>query len=258
MNVEQPFLSVRNAHKAYGDVEVLHGIDLDVAQGTTTVVLGPSGSGKSTILRCMALLEPLSEGTMRLAGELHGMREDSKGRIVPVEENKLWEQRQHLGMVFQRFNLFPHMTVEHNVSLALRRTAGLNKHEARDRAIQQLTRVGLGAFVTRFPAELSGGQQQRVAIARALALKPKIMFFDEPTSALDPELVQEVLDVMEELAHEGMTMVTVTHEMSFAKHVADEVIFMDEGEVVERRPPEEFFDDPQHGRTKKFLAHLAK
>lgn len=257
MTRQLPFLRVRGLDKQYGEVTVLQGIDLEIAQGTTTVILGPSGSGKSTILRCMALLEPIDGGEIWLEDELLGLETDSAGRVVPRPENKLWKQREHLGMVFQKFNLFPHMTVQQNVMLAPRQVKRRSKAEAAEIAREQLEQVGLGEFGSRYPSELSGGQQQRVAIARALALKPRVMFFDEPTSALDPELVREVLEVMEKLAQEGMTMVVVTHELTFANHVADEVIFMDEGEIVERNGPEEFFKNPEQERTRRFLAHLS-
>src|SRR3989454_1029385 len=245
-------LEAVDLHKRYGHTEVLRGVTFGVHRGDVKAVLGPSGSGKSTMLRCLALLEPIDAGEVRLEGRRIGVRE-SRGRLVSLPERVLAHQRSEIGMVFQRFNLFPHLTALGNVMLGLTEVRGRSKAEAAQVAGDMLERVGLGARVRFYPSELSGGQQQRVAIARALVMNPKVMLFDEPTSALDPELVGEVLAVMEELAREGMTMVVVTHEIGFAKRVASRVIMMDEGEIVEDGTPTEFFGSPRHERTRRFL-----
>jgi ABC-type polar amino acid transport system ATPase subunit len=246
-------LEARGAHKRYGRTDVLRGVSLGVHRGDVKAVLGPSGSGKSTLLRCLALLEPLDAGEVRLEGQRIGTREGRGGRLEPLPERVLARQRSDIGMVFQRFNLFPHLTAVGNVMIGLTEVRGRSKAEAREIGTAMLGRVGLAERTGAFPSELSGGQQQRVAIARALVMNPKVMLFDEPTSALDPELVGEVLAVMEELASEGMTMVVVTHEIGFARRVADRVMMMDAGEIIEDAEPEAFFGDPQQDRTRRFL-----
>ena len=240
-------------HRHYGSNHVLRGVSFGIRRGETKAILGPSGSGKSTLLRCLALLEPVDGGEVRLDGARVGVREGRGGRLVPLGEPALARQRSDIGMVFQRFNLFPHMTALGNVMIGLTEVRKTPSAEARTIAETMLDRVGLGHRRSFYPSELSGGQQQRVAIARALVMRPKVLLFDEPTSALDPELVGEVLTVMEELAAEGMTMVVVTHEVGFARGVASRVLMMDEGEVIEDGTPDEFFGNPRHERTKRFL-----
>lgn len=249
---EPPTLQVRDLHKAYGGNEVLKGVEFDIERGEVKAVLGPSGSGKSTMLRLMALLEPADQGEIRLHGERIGVTDGGR----PLPERTLAVQRRDIGMVFQRFNLFPHLTAARNVALALHAVQGVKRADALERAQVMLERVGLADRAGHFPSELSGGQQQRVAIARALVLDPSVLLFDEPTSALDPELVGEVLDVMEQLARGGMTMIVVTHEVRFARRVADEVTLFDGGVIVEQAAPDQFFDDPQHERTRRFLSHV--
>ena len=237
-------LRAEEVHKSYDGLEVLRGVSIDVGRGEVKVIIGPSGSGKSTLLRCLALLEPVDSGAVRLDGDvLSGLR-----------EKELAVHRSEVGMVFQRFNLFQNMTALANVMCGLVEVRGLKKREARERAREFLARVGLADKADSYPEELSGGQQQRVAIARALVLRPKAMLFDEPTSALGVELVREVLDVMEGLARDGMTMVVVSHELRFAHHVASSILMMDEGQVIEEAPPDRFFSAPSHERTKRFLA----
>ncbi len=238
-------ISCNNVVKTFNKLEVLKGIDLDVAPGEVVVIIGPSGSGKSTFLRCMNCLEVADSGTITI-----------NGKIVESKESSLNKLRQDIGMVFQQFNLFPHRTVIGNIMEAPVLLKKVTKDQAKKKGMELLKKVGLEDKVDEFPNRLSGGQKQRVAIARALAMEPKIMLFDEPTSALDPELVGEVLAVMKQLAKEGMTMVVVTHEMGFAKEVADRVIFMDGGYIVEQGSPEEIFGQPKHERTKEFLGHL--
>jgi polar amino acid transport system ATP-binding protein len=241
--------------KSFGSVEVLKGIDLEVREGEVLCLIGPSGSGKSTFLRCINHLERVDGGLLRVDGELVGYREKN-GRLYELREKEVAERRRGIGMVFQRFNLFPHMTAEQNVMEAPVQVLRENSREARARACQLLDRVGLGEKYGAYPRELSGGQQQRVAIARALAMRPKLMLFDEPTSALDPELVGEVLEVMKQLAVDGMTMVVVTHEMGFAREVGDTLVFMDAGVVVESGDPREVLARPQHPRTQSFLSKV--
>jgi polar amino acid transport system ATP-binding protein len=245
-------LEAVGVHRRYGANEVLRGVTFGIRRGETKAILGPSGSGKSTLLRCLALLEPLDAGEVRLDGRVLGVR-DGGTRPVPLPESALARQRTEIGMVFQRFNLFPHLTALGNVMIGLTEVRQTPGREARTIAETMLERVGLGHRRAFFPSELSGGQQQRVAIARALVMKPKVMLFDEPTSALDPELVGEVLRVMEELAREGMTMVVVTHEIGFARDVASRVLMMDEGQIIEDGAPEEFFSKPTQDRTRRFL-----
>jgi ABC-type polar amino acid transport system ATPase subunit len=247
-----PLLEAVDIHKRYGHHEVLRGVTFGVQRGDVRAVLGPSGSGKSTLLRCLALLEPVDGGEVRLDGTPQGVHERN-GRTVRLPEGDLARQRSEIGMVFQRFNLFPHLTALQNVMIGLTEVRKRPRAEARDTAADMLARVGLAERASFFPGELSGGQQQRVAIARALVMNPRVMLFDEPTSALDPELVGEVLTVMEELAREGMTMIVVTHEIGFARRVASLVTMIDEGRIVEDAPPGEFFASPRHERTRRFL-----
>jgi polar amino acid transport system ATP-binding protein len=239
-------LSLRDVHKSFGDLHVLRGIDLEVGRGDVVCVIGPSGSGKSTLLRCINLLEPPDSGNIYLEGkEITGAGRADTDFV-----------RRRVGMVFQQFNLFPHMTAIDNVTIAQQRVLGRSREEARAKARSLLERVGLAEKIDEYPERLSGGQQQRVAIARALAMDPHVMLFDEVTSALDPELIKEVLDVLRELAAEGMTMVVVTHEIGFARDVADEVTFMDEGAIVEHGPPQQVLDQPREQRTQRFLGRV--
>ncbi|MBC9954421.1 amino acid ABC transporter ATP-binding protein [Leucobacter sp. cx-42] len=244
---------MRGVRKHFGDLEVLKGISMDVHEGQVSVLLGPSGSGKSTLLRCINHLETIDGGRITVDGEIVGYREQSDKRLREMHPREVAKQRRSIGMVFQRFNLFPHKTALENIIEAPMIVSRRSKAEAVAEARRLLARVGLDAWADHYPSQLSGGQQQRVAIARALAMKPKLMLFDEPTSALDPELVGEVLDVMKELAKEGMTMIVVTHEIGFAREVADQVVFMDGGVVVEAGAPSELIDNPQHARTQGFL-----
>ena len=243
---KQAVVRIEDLHKSYGKTEVLKGIDLEVGRGEVVVVLGPSGSGKSTMLRCVNLLETPTSGCIWF--------EDTEITSPKTNINKV---REHVGMVFQSFNLFPHLTAKKNVMLAQRKVLKRSKEEAEAVAMEQLSKVGLADRADYLPSQLSGGQQQRVAIARALAMDPHVMLFDEATSALDPELVRGVLDVMRELAQNGMTMMVVTHEMGFARDVADRVVFMDGGYIVEQGTPEDVFDHPQSDRTKDFLGHIS-
>ncbi len=251
----EPLVHAVNVTKSFHGNEVLKGIDLDVHSGEVVCLLGPSGSGKTTFLRCINQLETINGGRIWVDGELMGYA-DKHGALHRLNDKAIAHQRREIGMVFQRFNLFPHMTALENVIEAPCQVKHESKHSARERAIVLLDRVGLSDRKDHFPAQLSGGQQQRVAIARALAMQPKLMLFDEPTSALDPELVDEVLKVMRELAKEGMTMIVVTHEMGFARDVADRVVFMAEGVVVEQGVPRQVLDNPQQDRTKQFLRRL--
>jgi len=244
-----------NVHKSFGSLEVLSGVDLAVRPGEVCCVLGPSGSGKSTFLRCINHLEKIDAGRIFVDGALIGYRERGD-KLHELKEKEVAAQRRAIGMVFQRFNLFPHMTVLANVMEAPMRAKREDKAEVRERALALLERVGLADKVENYPGQLSGGQQQRVAIARALAMRPKLMLFDEPTSALDPELVGEVLDVMRDLARDGMTMIVVTHEIGFAREVGDSLIFMDGGIVVEQGPPRDVIGNPQQERTKAFLSKV--
>jgi len=253
--VTPPMVEAVDVHKSFGRVEVLRGIDLTVMPGEVACVIGPSGSGKSTFLRCINHLERIDAGSMRVAGELIGYREHG-GKLHELREADVARQRRDIGMVFQRFNLFPHRTAAENVMEAPRTVRREPRQAARSRAVELLDRVGLADKYDSYPAQLSGGQQQRVAIARALAMEPRLMLFDEPTSALDPELVGEVLDVMRRLAGDGMTMVVVTHEMGFAREVGDTLVFMDEGRIVEAGNPREVLTRPQHERTKAFLSKV--
>ncbi|MEU0961385.1 amino acid ABC transporter ATP-binding protein [Micromonospora aurantiaca] len=242
-------------HKSFGPLEVLKGIDLEVRSGEVCCLLGPSGSGKSTFLRCINHLEKIDAGRIWVDGDLIGYRERG-GKLYEMRDKEVAAQRRAIGMVFQRFNLFPHMTVLQNVMEAPVLLRQAKKAQAREHAAQLLDRVGLGDKLGAYPGQLSGGQQQRVAIARALAMRPKLMLFDEPTSALDPELVGEVLDTMKDLARDGMTMIVVTHEIGFAREVGDHLVFMDGGVVVEQGDPREVISAPKHERTKAFLAKV--
>jgi polar amino acid transport system ATP-binding protein len=250
-----PMVRAEQVHKAFGHVEVLKGIDLEVAEREVMCIIGPSGSGKSTFLRCINHLEKIDAGRLSVGGELVGYREHG-GKLHELRDREVAERRRDIGMVFQRFNLFPHMTALENVIEAPIQVRGVAKAAARERGRELLARVGLDDKANAYPNQLSGGQQQRVAIARALAMEPKLMLFDEPTSALDPELVGEVLDVMRDLAQGGMTMVVVTHEMGFAREVGDTLVFMDGGVIVEAGDPREVLTNPQQDRTKAFLSKV--
>ncbi|GEQ34468.1 amino acid ABC transporter ATP-binding protein [Marinilactibacillus psychrotolerans] len=239
-------INIQHLKKAFGKNEVLKDITEEIKQGEVVVVIGPSGSGKSTFLRCLNLLEEPTDGEIIFEGT----------SLTGLNEQKLNQLRQKMGMVFQQFNLFPHMTVQKNLTISPVQTKGTNESEANSKAGKLLQQVGLGDKVDAYPSSLSGGQKQRVAIARALAMDPDVMLFDEPTSALDPEMVGEVLNVMNELAKSGMTMVVVTHEMGFAREVADRVLFMDDGHIVEQGTPEEIFQHPENPRTQDFLAKI--
>jgi len=245
----------RDVRKRFGGLEVLKGVSLEVRRGETVCVIGPSGSGKTTFIRCLNHLEKIDAGRIEVNGQLMGYREEN-GRVVEAGERTIARQRTQVGMVFQRFNLFPHKTVLENITEAPVRVLGLPHPQAVAQAEALLERVGLAAKRNVYPGKLSGGQQQRVAIARALAMKPALMLFDEPTSALDPEVTGGVLAVMEELAHEGMTMIVVTHEMGFARVAADQVAMMDEGQIIEEGPPEHFFLEPREPRTRQFLSKI--
>jgi len=243
----RPALELRELRKAYGPLAVLHGVNLSVPTGKLVFIIGPSGSGKSTLLRCCNLLEVPESGAVMV-----------DGKDITLSGVNLNDLRQQVGMVFQSFNLYPHMTALGNVTLALRKVQKMNKAQAETVGLEALARVGLTDKANAFPGQLSGGQQQRVGIARSLALKPKILLFDEPTSALDPELVGSVLKVMRELRESGMTMVVVSHEMGFARAAADHVVFMDQGQIVEEGSPQTIFDTPQHPRLREFLASLGQ
>ncbi len=251
----EPMVKAEGVHKRFGRLEVLKGIDLDVGKGEVTCLLGPSGSGKSTFLRCINHLEKINAGRLSVDGELVGYRE-SGGKLYELHERISARKRAQIGMVFQHFNLFPHMTALENVTLAPMQVLKVSRNDALSRGRTLLERVGLSDKLDVYPVALSGGQQQRVAIARALAMQPKLMLFDEPTSALDPELVGDVLDVMRGLAKDGMTMIVVTHEMGFAREVADTVVFIDGGVVVEAGPPAEVLGAPKNERTKAFLSKV--
>ncbi|MBK7743616.1 MAG: amino acid ABC transporter ATP-binding protein [Betaproteobacteria bacterium] len=245
MPESDPIIRLAGVNKWFGHFHVLKDIDLEVARGERIVIAGPSGSGKSTLIRCINRLEEHQEGTIVVDG------------VTLTDDVKAIEQiRREVGMVFQQFNLFPHLTVLENLLLAPHWVLGLPRAEAEERALQQLTRVHIAEQAHKYPGQISGGQQQRVAIARAMCMRPRVMLFDEPTSALDPEMVKEVLDVMIELAGGGMTMLVVTHEMGFAKSVADRVVFMDQGQIVEQAPPEEFFAHARHERSRAFLSKI--
>jgi polar amino acid transport system ATP-binding protein len=250
-----PMVKAEEVHKSFGRLEVLKGINLEVAPREVVVIIGPSGSGKSTFLRCINHLEKINAGRLSVDGELVGYKQRGD-KLHELHDKEVARKRSEIGMVFQRFNLFPHMTALENIMVGPMRVKGESKDVVRDRAQKLLDRVGLGQRGNSHPAQLSGGQQQRVAIARALAMQPKLMLFDEPTSALDPELVGEVLEVMKELATEGMTMVVVTHEIGFAREVGDALLFMDEGIIMESGKPRDVVANPQHERTRQFLSKV--
>jgi polar amino acid transport system ATP-binding protein len=249
-------VDAKGVHKWFGRNEVLKGVDLTVKRQEVVVVIGPSGSGKTTFLRCINHLEKIQQGTIRVNGHLIGYRMGAHDRLLEDSEKSIAQQRRDIGMVFQRFNLFPHKTALENVIEAPIQVRGQNADEARKVGMALLSRVGLEHKAEAYPSRLSGGQQQRVAIARALAMKPALMLFDEPTSALDPEMIGEVLEVMKELAREGMTMIVVSHEMGFAREVADRVVMMDEGRIVEEGSPQQVFDSPSQERTQSFLSKI--
>ena len=238
-------IRVRNLQKSFKDLQVLNGIDLDICHGDVVVIVGPSGSGKSTFLRCLNRLEETTGGNIYF-----------KDVDITAREVNINKHRQQMGMVFQQFNLFPHLTIMRNLTIGPMKLLGKSKEEAEKKAQELLDRVGLGDRANSYPNQLSGGQKQRVAIVRALCMEPEVMLFDEPTSALDPEMVGEVLEVMQELAREGMTMVCVTHEMGFAREVASRVLFIDEGKIMEQGPPEEIFNHPKHPRLQEFLSKV--
>ena len=248
-------VEIEDVYKSFGRVDVLNGVSMSVRAGEVACLIGPSGSGKSTLLRCVNHLEKVDAGRVWVDGRLIGY-EEKKGRLYELHENRVAKQRAAIGMVFKRFNLFPHMTALENIVEAPVLVLGQRKDAARERAVELLAKVGLADKRDNYPNQLSGGQQQRVAIARALAMDPKLMLFDEPTSALDPELVGDVLAVMRQLAEEGMTMIVVTHEMGFARDVGDTVAFMDGGVIVESGDARSVLEDPQHARTKSFLAKV--
>jgi len=251
----EPALRVEGLRKSYGHVEVLKGINMQVKPGEVACLVGPSGSGKSTFLRCINHLEKINSGRLYVHGDLVGYQE-KKGRLYELSDREVCRKRAEIGMVFQNFNLFQHMSVLENIIEAPTRVLKISKEEAVIHARELLELVGLSGREDSLPKQLSGGQQQRVAITRALAMRPKLMLFDEPTSALDPELVGEVLTAMQDLASSGMTMIVVTHEMGFARKVADTVAFMDEGLIVESGPPDRILDNPQHERTKSFFSKV--
>ncbi|PCF96295.1 amino acid ABC transporter ATP-binding protein [Vreelandella nigrificans] len=249
-NATQPIVRMQKLNKHFGSLHVLNNIDLEIIPGEVVVVIGASGSGKSTLIRCINGLEEFQSGSLDVDGN----------ELLPNGKSgkALQTIRTEVGMVFQQFNLFPHLSVIDNITLAPMKVRGWNRKDSEDTAQRLLTRVGISDQAYKYPSQLSGGQQQRVALARALAMEPRLMLFDEPTSALDPEMIGEVLDAMRELAKEGMTMVIVTHEMGFAREVADRVIFIHKGEITEQGPPEQLFDAPQHERTRSFLARVLK
>ena len=248
-------VDARDVEKWFGKLHVLKGVSMEVKRQEVVVIIGASGSGKTTFIRCINHLERIQKGRVFVNGQLIGYREVN-GKLVDDKEKNVAKQREDIGMVFQRFNLFPHMTALENVIEAPIRVRGMPKHEALTMGKALLERVGLAMKTDVYPGKLSGGQQQRVAIARALAMKPALMLFDEPTSALDPEMIGEVLEVMKELAREGMTMIVVTHEMGFAREVADRVLMMDDGRIIEEGTPEHFFTNPTQERTKSFLSKI--
>ncbi len=252
----EPMVRLEGVHKFFGENHVLKGIDLTVQRGEVVTLIGPSGSGKSTILRSINLLERVEAGEIYVAGQRMGYRTDAQGRLCDLTDEDISKQRRAIGMVFQHFNLFPHMTVLDNIKLSPRLTQHRKDPELRREALELLDRVGLSEKASAYPARLSGGQQQRVAIARALALHPELMLFDEPTSALDPELVGDVLKVIRNLAESGMTMLIVTHEIGFARNISDRVLFMDQGVIQEQGAPSQVIDHPAEARTREFLSKV--
>ena len=249
-------MRAEDVHKRFGRLEVLKGVSLDVAKGETICIIGPSGSGKTTFIRCINHLEKIDSGRITVNGHLIGYRLRADGALAEDSEKSIAHQRTQIGMVFQRFNLFPHKTALENIMEAPVHVLKQSKEQAAEEGVRLLTRVGLADKTDTYPGKLSGGQQQRVAIARSLAMRPALILFDEPTSALDPEVTGEVLAVMEELAHEGMTMIVVTHEMGFAREAADRVVMMDDGVIIEEGTPEHFFLAPEQERTKQFLSKI--
>lgn len=254
--MSEEILRIKNMHKYFGDLEVLKGIDLTVTRGEVVVVIGRSGSGKSTLLRCLNLIEIPNRGHMHFRDENKGFDYEINFDDLKINSSTLKALRTDIGMVFQQFNLWPHMTAVDNITLGLEKALRMSSKEAKERAIQQLKQVGLADKIDAYPSTLSGGQQQRVALARALALEPALMMFDEVTSALDPELVAGILEEMRRLANAGMTMIVVTHEMGFARKVGDRLIFMDEGVIVEEGVPREILANPQHPKTQEFLRSM--
>ncbi|HET9059525.1 MAG TPA: amino acid ABC transporter ATP-binding protein [Acidimicrobiales bacterium] len=254
-SVGAPMVMAQGVRKSFGPLEVLQGIDLEVGRGQVMCIIGPSGSGKSTFLRCINHLEKIDGGRLVVDGEMVGYRQRGR-RLHELKEREVARRRAEVGMVFQHFNLFPHLTALQNVTIGPINVKGESKEEAKSRALGLLERVGLADKAASYPRQMSGGQQQRVAIARALAMEPKLMLFDEPTSALDPELVGDVLEVMRSLAEDGMTMVVVTHEIGFAREVGDTLVFMDAGVVIESGPPRQVLAGPREERTKTFLSRL--
>lgn len=252
----QPIVKYRNVSKSYGSTQVLNNIDLDIYPGEKLAVIGPSGSGKTTIARMLMTLEQPTSGTIEVNGEML-WHQEFKGRMIPAKEKHLHRVRSNIGMVFQHFNLFPHMTILRNVTEGLIHVQGMSRTEAEERAIEMLDKVGLADKVKEYPSKLSGGQKQRVAIARAVVMRPKVMLFDEATSALDPELVGEVLAVIKDLAAEGdMAMLLITHEMDFAREIADRILFTDGGSIIEQGTPEQIFENPQSPRLQSFLSRF--
>ena len=251
--VARPLLEVRDLRKSFGAKEIVKGVSFDLAEREVLVMIGPSGSGKTTVLRCLNFIEAPSGGTINVAGERMAF---DAGTGRPLPEKALARQRCRFGFVFQRFNLFSHLSALDNVAIGPRRVLGMTARDARERAAADLERVSLGAHMDKRPSQLSGGQQQRVAIARALAMRPALMLFDEPTSALDPELVNEVLDVMRRLARDGMTMILVTHELTFARQIADRIMVLKDGAIVEQGPPDQLFGAPRTAETRQFLSHF--
>ncbi|MHB8400081.1 MAG: amino acid ABC transporter ATP-binding protein [Candidatus Limnocylindrales bacterium] len=256
VDVADVVVEATEVRKSYGQLEVLKGVSMTVRRQEVVVVIGPSGSGKTTFIRCINHLEKIQQGRITVNGHLIGYREGPDGKLVEDREKNIARQRREIGMVFQRFNLFPHKTALGNIIEAPIQVRGVPVAEAIEIGQALLARVGLAHKADSYPAQLSGGQQQRVAIARALAMKPALMLFDEPTSALDPEMIGEVLEVMKELAREGMTMIVVSHEMGFAREVADRVVMMDDGQIIEEGTPEHFFTSPSHERTQSFLSKI--
>ncbi len=254
--VAQPIVEASNVHKYFHDNHVLRGISLTVHEGEVIVICGPSGSGKSTFLRCLNHLEKIDEGRVRVCNHYVGYTEGKGGRLIELRESEVAKQRRDIGMVFQHFDLFPHLTVLENITVAPVYVLKKNEKEVRDVGHQLLKRVGLAEKANAYPAQLSGGQKQRVAIARALAMNPRLMLFDEPTSALDPEMIGEVLEVMLDLSKQGITMIVVSHEMGFARAAAQRVVFMEAGTIVEEASPTEFFDSPKSERLQQFLGKI--
>lgn len=257
-NQDEAIIEASEIHKSFGANKILNGISLKVSKGEVVVLIGASGSGKTTFIRCLNLLETFESGHVRVNGHTLGYVERPDGRLVPDSAREIARKRRDIGMVFQRFNLFPHMTAIENIIEAPIHVLKMPRADAIAQANKLLSRVGLADRADHYPSQLSGGQQQRVAIARALAMQPKVLLFDEPTSALDPETVGEVLQVMKELASDGMTMIVVTHEMEFAREVANRVVVLDQGELIEQGPPEQIFTAPEHPRTRAFLRRMFK